>query len=74
MQPGSNFSCFFIKVHAMTSIFAASFTRIFVLIPFSRSLALEEHSGQTCPSEQDPPAEGYWRDCFILRYLLFKRA
>jgi hypothetical protein len=37
---GSNISFLFIKVQAMTSIFAASFTRIFVPIPRSRSLPL----------------------------------
>ena len=35
---GSNTSFFFINVQAITSIFAASLTRIFVLIPRSRSL------------------------------------
>jgi hypothetical protein len=40
MQSGSNTSFFFMSVQAMTSIFAASFTRIFVPIPFSLSLPL----------------------------------
>ena len=40
LQPGSNTSFFFMSVHAMTSIFAASLMRILVVIPFSRSLPL----------------------------------
>ena len=37
---GSNSSFFFVKVHAITRSFAASFTRIFVPIPFSLYLSL----------------------------------
>ena len=37
-QSGLNGSSFFIKLQAMISILAASFTFIFVLIPFSFSL------------------------------------
>ena len=40
MQPGSKASFSFISVHAIMSIFAASFIRIFIRIPFSRSLPL----------------------------------
>jgi len=38
MYPGSNTSLFFMSVQAMTSILAASLTRIFVTIPLSRCL------------------------------------
>jgi hypothetical protein len=44
------------------------------MYPDVDATAFEEHAEQICPSEQDPPAEGYSRDCFVLRYLLFKRA